>query len=282
MNEQNTTGESNNGVGQSGASENQAQSGRQRSTIGFPYAPLTDAESLTKAIHGNVGHGHCSLQQMAAWTSQSVKSSTFRVHVAAARMFGLVGSDGVEAYYLTPLGRRLCDPATERAAKVEAFLEVPLFSAVFDKYKDGVVPPSAALEREIESLGVAKKQKSRARQVLEKSAEHAGFYEHGRNKLVKPGISTFSDSGGAGGNEGSGGGGNGGGGSGDGGVEGINLDPLLMALLQKIPPSDEPWPAEKRLRWFKTFAMNVSQVYDDELDDNPVELNITLNGNKAG
>lgn len=53
---------------------------------------------------------------------------------------------------------------------------------------------------------------------------------------------------------------------------GLNLDPLLLALLQKIPDQGQEWPSEKRLRWFRTFAMNVSQVYDE--DDNPVELKI--------
>jgi hypothetical protein len=45
-----------------------------------------------------------------------------------------------------------------------------------------------------------------------------------------------------------------------------------LALLRKIPPKGESWPADKRLRWFKTFAMNVSQVYDE--DNEPVELKI--------
>ena len=57
-----------------------------------------------------------------------------------------------------------------------------------------------------------------------------------------------------------------------GGNVGLNLDPLLLALLEKIPGRGQKWPAEKRLRWFKTFAMNVSQVYDD--DETTVELTI--------
>lgn len=54
--------------------------------------------------------------------------------------------------------------------------------------------------------------------------------------------------------------------------ESLNLDPLILALLQKIPHKGELWQADKRLRWFKTFAMNVSQVYDE--DNDPVELKI--------
>lgn len=55
---------------------------------------------------------------------------------------------------------------------------------------------------------------------------------------------------------------------------GLDLDPLLLALLQKIPINGQEWSAEKRLRWFRTFAMNVSQVYDE--DEDPVELKIEL------
>jgi hypothetical protein len=54
----------------------------------------------------------------------------------------------------------------------------------------------------------------------------------------------------------------------------LDLDPLLLALLQKIPNRGESWPIEKRLRWFRTFAMNVSQVYDN--DDDPVELRVSV------
>jgi hypothetical protein len=59
----------------------------------------------------------------------------------------------------------------------------------------------------------------------------------------------------------------------DGGNGDMHLDPLLMALLRKIPQADVGWPADNRLRWFRTFAMNVSQVYDDA---DPVELEIEL------
>lgn len=67
---------------------------------------------------------------------------------------------------------------------------------------------------------------------------------------------------------------NGGGGSGDGGGVGLNLDPLLIELLKKIPLAEAGWPEAQRVRWFKTFAMNVSQIYDE--DDKPVELDIKV------
>jgi hypothetical protein len=149
-----------------------------------------------------------------------------------------------------------------------------LFKAIFDNYKGGVLPSQpAALEREIVGLGVSEKVKDRARQKFEKSAEQAGFFEHGKNRLVMPAGAPIreplrepaKEDDGGGGFVGSGGGGEGGG-------EKLDLDPLLIALLKKIPTAEKGWPAPQRVRWFRTFAMNVSQIYDE--DDSPVEMEI--------
>ena len=64
-----------------------------------------------------------------------------------------------------------------------------------------------------------------------------------------------------------------GGGGGDDELGSLGLDPLLTALLKKIPLSGD-WPAAQRVRWFRTFAMNVSQIYDGE--NEPVEMKIDL------
>jgi hypothetical protein len=128
------------------------------------------------------------------------------------------------------------------------------------------------------SLGVSSKQSDKARQAFVRSAKLAGFFEFGADRLVIPANANLTQSqsvspdasseeaalkkNGRGG--------------GDGDGVGLDLDPLLLALLQKIPVQGEDWPPEKRLRWFKTFAMNVSQVYDD--DDQPIELKITIEG----
>ena len=66
-----------------------------------------------------------------------------------------------------------------------------------------------------------------------------------------------------------------GGKGGNGGGSNLNLDPLLLALLKKIPDVEKGWPAAQRVRWFRTFAMNVSQIYDGEAME-PVELKIDL------
>jgi hypothetical protein len=232
--------------------------GRQRSTIGFPYVDLKSAIALASAIHGNVGLGECDDLQLAAWTEQSAKSSTFRNQLSAARMFGLMATDGAGKHKLTDLGRMIVDPARSREAKARAFLNAPLYRAVFDSYKDGVLPPATALSRDMVGLGVAEKTKDRARQLFERSAEIAGFFAHGRNRLVMPGVAVKEeipadqkdDQNGHNGD---------GGGSGGGGTGG--KDPLIAALIQKLPRAGEDWPTDDRVTWLQMIAMAFQMTY---------------------
>jgi hypothetical protein len=103
-----------------------------------------------------------------------------------------------------------------------------------------------------------------------KSAQYAGFIDSATGRFVKPGIAQRdeapapqvqpdTDRGG---------------GSGGGGADGLDLDPLLIALLKKVPSTEKSWPGPARVRWFRTFAMNVSQIYDG--DGEPVEMKIEL------
>lgn len=235
------------------------KSGRQRSSIGFPYMDLEASIKLAEAVHNNVGLGDCEDDQLAAWTTQSAKSSTFRIQVYAARMFGVL--EGESGHHrLTALGRSIVDPNQARAAKVQAFLSVPLYAAVFDKYKGGTLPPTAALEREMVGLGVSDKQKDRARQVFERAAEQAGFFEHGKNRLVQPGLASRSDK-------------SsetpppppppppGGGGGGGGGVTG---DMLLDALIAKLPKAGQTWDVDARITWLKMVEMGFQLAYGQQ------------------
>lgn len=252
---------------------------RQRSSIAFPYMDLNEAVTLARAIHNNVGTGTCSVEQLAPWVKQSPSSSGFRSRLAAGKLFGLINTDRSDALQLMELGRIVVDAKREREGRARAFLNVPLYTAVHDKFKGSVVPPAAALEKELAALGVATTLTDTARRVMERSAEQAGFYEAGRDRLVMPGFvpqdASSNDAGGEP-NGGAGGGAGGGMGSG-GGDDDLHLDPLLLALLKKIPEAGKEWPAAQRVRWFRTFAMNVSQIYDGDGEmDEPVELKIEL------
>lgn len=230
--------------------------GRQRSTIAFPYMDLNAALTVANAIHDHAGTGDCSLQQLSAWMDQSIKSSGFRVQLSTARLFGIIESEGTEAYRLATLGRKIVDPQKARKAMSDAFLNVPLFKKLFDNYSEGVLPPAAALEREIAGLGVAEKQKDRARQVFERSADQAGFFEHGRNRLVMPAIkdgnakpSSEDERNG----------------NGDGGGDGpTGLDPVIKSLVDKLPPPNSVWADPDRKLWLQILESSFKLVYKDE------------------
>ncbi len=144
---------------------------REQSKILFPYQDLDEGIEIAKAIYELHGTS-CQFDQIAAHLRQSPTSSSLRLKVTTAKTFGLVTpSQGTVT--LTPLGSRICDTQQEKAARVEAFLTVPLYNAVYEKFKGVPLPPTAGLEAALVSLGVAQKQKDRARQVLQRSASRS-------------------------------------------------------------------------------------------------------------
>jgi hypothetical protein len=236
--------------------------GRQRSTIGFPYASLDEAEQIAATIHMHVGSGVCEDDQLAAWLGLSPKSSGYRVRIAAARLFGVIESPSAGAYQLTDLGKQIVDPQRQRTARISAFFNVPLFAKMYEDHKGGIIPPPAAFERAMEGAGVAPKQKARARQILERSADYAGFFQQGKNRLVKPGIAGGVPEGPApragGGGEQQ---------SGRGGGDSRALDPMLVGLIDKLPRGST-WPTKDRVTWLKAATVIFQLVYgngDEEI-----------------
>jgi hypothetical protein len=124
------------------------------------------------------------------------------------------------------------------------------------------------LERDMVGLGVSEKQKDRARQVLERSADLSGFFESGKTKLVMPALAqggggavrdVVREKGGTGGQAGEVKTGGGGGGTGAGSGGGPN-DPLIAALIQKLP-SGGSWPVDDRVNWLKMLVMGFQVAY---------------------
>lgn len=239
--------------------------GRERSTIGFPYNNLNDAIEVANAIFSHVATGDCDDVQLSAWLGMSPKSSGYRVQLSASRMFGLIETSAGR-HRLSALGKMILDQQREREARVRAFMNVPLYAAVYEKYKGGVMPPAAAFERDIIGMGVAEKQTGRARQVFERSAEQAGFFESGRNRLVMPGVAMRApeeeprDEGD---------------GNGSGGGKppppppppsGPTLHPFIQGLLKTLPnPDGEPeWPLAQRVKWLQTAANIFDLIYKGE------------------
>lgn len=156
----------------------------ERSSIAFPYGSLKDAEEIAHSLHSNWGDD-AEIDQLAAGMKTTNSSGTFRAKLGTARTFGVLESTRGRAR-LTKLGKQIVDPTTVAAARVDAFLSVDLFKALYEKHKSGVVPPDEALENEIRELGVSSRQTDRARQSFQRSAEQAGFFAHGRDRLIVP------------------------------------------------------------------------------------------------
>lgn len=152
----------------------------------FPYSPLRDAEAIANVLHSELA-GTAPPDQLAGHMGQTPTSGTFRTKVATARIFGVVNVTRGKIE-LTELGKRLVDPQHRDRARVDAFLHVPLFSAIFESHRSGggLLPNDQGLENEIVQLGVSKKQAGRARQAFQRSAEQAGFFKTAKDRLILP------------------------------------------------------------------------------------------------
>jgi hypothetical protein len=234
---------------------------REVSSIQFPYGDLDDAISFVKSIH-QIGGQECMIDQLAAHLKVTASGGAFRARMAPPRVFGLVDYERGNVK-LTPLGMRIVDPSQEVSAKIEAFLAVPLFKAIYEKYKGYSLPPPAALARDMGVLGVSSKQTDRARQVFDRSAKQSGFFWAGADRLTlpitkgKPPETRPLD--------------NalrppppprltGGGGSGNDG----DFHPFVQGLLQTMPEPGTVWAIEGRAAWLETAANIFKLIYQGD------------------
>jgi hypothetical protein len=253
--------------------ETSTKQSRDQSTIGFPYGDLTAAISVAEGIMKR-GGVPCEPDELAAALGQAPTSGNFRMKVHTARMFGLIAT--VQGrYQLTDLGFAITDKVQERAAKADAFLQVPLYRRLFDEFRGRQLPPSpAALERTFQSFGVAPKQVERARQAFQRSAQQAGYFDHGsRDRLVRPPIGSATGTASESPAERyqafepepeveNNGGGTGG--SGGGRRPPRGLHPFIQGLLDTLPEPNTNWTVEGRAQWLQTAANIFGLLYKGE------------------
>lgn len=165
---------------------------RERSTISFPYLDLDDAIEVTKAVHG-VGGTNCQWDQLAAKLNGAAKGGGFRLRVLTAKIFGLLLYDK-GTVTLTEMGLRAADARQEALARVEAFLSVPLYKRIYEEFKGATLPGSSGIETFIVGVGVAQKQKDKARQVFQRSARQAGFFDLSEDRLTIPALKNGKSS----------------------------------------------------------------------------------------
>jgi hypothetical protein len=251
---------------------------RERSTIGFPYNDLDDAVSVTKGVHA-VGGSSCQWDQLAGHFNQAANGGGFRLRLLTAKMFGFLTYDK-GSVTLTPLGTRVCDPKQERAARVEGFLTVPLYNKVYEQFKGGTLPPVAGLESAMVTLGVAPKQKDKARQVFQRSARQAEFFAYGADRLVMPSIKPGAATGQEIEDNHDGDeeieekrkrGGNGG---------GKSRHPLIEGLIKTLPEAETQWDLQGRRKWLLAASNIFDLIYTDS-DESKGTLKIEVEKNSA-
>jgi hypothetical protein len=252
--------------GAEGGDDAAVSASRAQSTIKFPYVALDEAASVAKTMW-NTYSGSCEVNQLAATLDNRATSGAFRVKVTSLKLFGLVeGRQG--ELQLTSLGRQVVDDRTEKQALVDAFLKVPLYSAIFDEAQQsgGNLPNNdKGLEEMMIRLGVLPNQSDRARRAFQRSARVAGFQQHGANRLVRPalGAATHHEE-----------------------VQeehddeiepdkpiSVSAHPLMVGLLQSLPPVGQSFPSEARKRWLNAVRVNFDFIYgpQDEIVDEPAE-----------
>lgn len=233
-----------------------------QSTIEFPYGDLDDAVGIVQAISANAGSG-CTTAQLAAYlNSKSVDGGAFRLKIATARIFGLIETDR-GSITLTTLGHQILDPSQRSAATAAAFLTVPLYREIFKKYEGYALPKDIGLENDFVTLGVAPKQKAKARQAFQRSAESAGFFAHGKDRLVTPaalpptrpiedGVKPDETSSERESHSRSGSG------SGSGTP---SLPTLIQGLIEKLPPEGHEWSEAEQDQWLSVAKAVFGLVY---------------------
>ena len=229
----------------------------ERSSIEFPYDDLDDAIGIAQAIQRNAGIS-CSLSQLAAFVSAPISSGAFRLRVSNARIYGLTENARREVT-LTPLGRRIADPIAEPAARVDAFLHVPLYQRIFEAHDGYALPGAGPLERFMRDAGVVPKQTGKARQAFMRSARQAGFFAHGEDRLVRPafpetpGTRPLDPAESTDGKKNKPSGTNGG--------DEPPRHPLIEGMFQSLPPNGQPWTLDEAADWLHAAAYNLRFAY---------------------
>lgn len=234
---------------------------RQISSIAFPYVDLDTIVAMARAMHENGGLA-LTRDQLAGALRQSPSSGSFMLKMGAARQYGILEQTAGGKYQLTNLGFAIVsrDERKERAARAEAFLNVPLFRRTYDEFRGRQLPPRPlGLENAFVQFGVAPKQKDNARLIFEKAAKQAGFLSVDPDRLIEPitgaGVPVegpVADVGSApqpsvfyGGGP-------------------TQLDPLIQGLVDRLPEPGSVWESDKRARWLQTLAANFDMVYDSK------------------
>ena len=246
---------------------------RDQARIAFPFIPLSDVVKMVQAI--GLRGGRCRFDDLADALGQRKTSGAFRGRTSAGRMYGAVETVGSELE-LTDLGEAMCSPDPEGDTLAQAFLRVPLYEALYARYaaESGKLPAREVLEADMMRLGVPAKSVELARRAFLRSAEFAGFFRSGRDRLIRPApmsdsiaprqIATPEPTEPAVGPP----------------AEAAPMaeHPLIQGLMAKLPPEGERFTPRQRQRWLDTAKAALDLMYAGDDEDDPEPAPAGLNG----
>ncbi len=231
-----------------------------RSAIVFPYTHLEDALVIPQALSER--GVPLSRDQIAGVLNVVPTNGSFGLRISGARTFRLIEpTEG--KFKLSELGERILssDENEARNARREAFLSIELYQKTFETFRNKNLPQRPlGLEFAFVEFGVPPKQKDKARLAFERSAQFAGFFHAGKDRLVEPIIPGTSPSNGRQAHEAP---------AGSSRMEVPIADPLptaaqqllIKGLLERLPHPDEKWTLNERARWLRALAVNLAMIY---------------------
>ena len=153
---------------------------RQRSVYLFPAYGFTTALDIARRVEES-GGGSLTEETLAINLGLSVKSSGFRLKSLAARQFQLIGKQG-DTLITTPVAKAIFKPTSAADAQRgfrEAFLSIPLFQAVAERYRGQRLPDSQTLRNVLErEFYVEHTRVQQAERMLLDSARDAHLLKH--------------------------------------------------------------------------------------------------------
>ena len=235
----------------------------------MPQLHLQGCIEIVNSIH-ELGGNSCEWDQLAGKMSQAAQGGGFRVKLLACRAFGLLTYKGQDVT-LTDLGMAVLDPDKQKGSRVAAFLTVPLFRKLCEEWRSAPLPPVAAIERKMVSMGVTQKQALRARQRFLRSARDAGFFEIAADRLVKPSLqnqnqdqqpklkndeSEKPSKSGNGGEP----------------PDQSDIHPVMKALLAEMPPQGGTWETARCVTWLQMVVLSLGLIYENHDELRKIEI----------
>ena len=162
------------------ARSNSSRKTRQRSVYLFPAYGFTTALDIARRVEES-GGGSLTEETLAINLGLSAKSSGFRLKSLAARQFQLISKQG-DTLFTTPVAKAIFKPTSGDDAQRgfrEAFLSIPLFQAVAERYRGQRLPDSQTLRNVLErEFYVEHTRVQQAERMLLDSARDAHLLKH--------------------------------------------------------------------------------------------------------